>query len=277
MTTPNPLTPTTIQRLAFIRFLHKQGMHQSAQPEPVSGTAILSFQDAAEHFLLLSAEHLEINIPGDIKFLQYWERLQPALPGNQPLPGKHPLGRMNKLRVDLKHHGTIPSASAIAQAKADITAFFTDATPLVFGVDFATVDMADLVTRSKTVEILKAAQDRVDQGNIPAAMAGLRIAFNELISYYGERRERGNARAPFSFGPTLKTYRDRGYSLRNESRPGPGGRHQGHPGVVECDADSGPRNRLRTVCTVQHPSSACQRLRKRFHAVFRGQEPQAPD
>jgi hypothetical protein len=173
MTAPrNPLTPQTVQRLAFARFLYEQGVAQCNQPEPLSATAVLSFQDAVEHLLLLSADHLRINLPSDMKFLQYWERLKPALPQGESLPSKQAMDRLNRLRVALKHYGTIPSSAAIAQAKADVTTFFTDATSMIFGVGFAAVDMIDLVSREKTVAILRAAHERAEAGDVPDAMAG---------------------------------------------------------------------------------------------------------
>ncbi len=212
MTTPtNPLTPQTVQRLAFIRYLHEMGVAQSAQPEPLSATAILCFQDAVEHFLLLSADHLKVNLPSGMQFLQYWEKLQPALPSGHQLPSKQPLDRVNKMRVALKHYGTIPSFTAIAQAKADVSTFFTDATQLIFGVDFAAVDMIDLVDRPQTVQVLRHAQTRADAGDFPEAMAGLMIAFTELIDHYTEVRHPGQG--PFQFGRTVKDYRNEKQTL----------------------------------------------------------------
>lgn len=131
------LSPTTIQRLTFVRFLHEQGITQSSQPEPLSAAAVLSFQDAVEHLLLIAADHLKVNLPTSMQFLQYWERLNPALPTGQELPNKQALDRVNKIRVALKHYGTIPSTQAIQQAKADVSTFFTDATKMIFDVDFA--------------------------------------------------------------------------------------------------------------------------------------------
>ncbi|MGW7197353.1 hypothetical protein [Streptomyces chryseus] len=127
------------------------------------------------------------------------------------------MGRLNVLRNSLKHRGVIPSSEDIAQAKGDVSAFFTDATPAVFNVNLSDVDMAMLITRATTKELLKDAQDRAASGNIPAAMAGLRIAFDELIRYYGEGREIGSPHAPFGLGPTLGGYSDSNRDIDNKS------------------------------------------------------------
>lgn len=204
----NQLSQQTIQRLAFVRFLHEQGTAQSAQPEPMSAAAILSFQDAVEHFLLVSADHLGVNLPSSMQFMQYWERLQPKLPAGQVLPSKQALNRVNKLRVDLKHHGNIPSPHAIAQAKADVTTFFTDATQMIFGVDFKTVDMVDLVAQPTISRLLHEAQTHFDADDIVFAMAGLAIAFRELLRLYTDRRRvEGIGWPPFSFGRDIPYFR----------------------------------------------------------------------
>lgn len=201
-----PLSQQTIQRLAFVRFLHAQGVAQSAQPEPMSAAAILSFQDAVEHFLLISADHLEVNLPSSMQFLQYWEKLQPKLPAGQVLPSKQALGRVNKLRVDLKHHGNIPSSHAIAQSKADVTTFFTDAARMIFNVDFETVDMADLVAHPEVARFLREARTHFEADRVIFAMAGLALAFEELLEHYMSRKK-GWGESPFTFGDRLPMFR----------------------------------------------------------------------
>lgn len=208
-TMTTPLSPTTIQRLAFVRFLHEQGIMQSSQPEPLSAAAVLSFQDAVEHFLLIAADHLKVNLPSSMQFLQYWERLNPALPTGQELPSKQALDRVNKIRVALKHYGTIPSTQAITQARADVSTFFTDATQMIFGVDFASVDMVDLVSREETARLLHDAQTHADVGDVVAALAGLVLAFDELLEYYTGTTFRERGRSPFAFGPRLRNFKPR--------------------------------------------------------------------
>ncbi|MFJ4343272.1 hypothetical protein [Streptomyces sp. NPDC088915] len=207
MTIPsNPLTPQTVQRLAFIRFLHEQGVAQSRQPQPLAATAVLSFHDAVELFLVLAGEHLQVGLPTQINFSQYWEKLAAGLPANAQLPSKKAMERMNKLRVNLKHHGAVPSPTDIDQVRADVLTFFTDATPLIFGGSFTQIDMIDLVARSQTVNFLQFAQSCADNGDLPQAMAALSIAFTELIEHYTETR-RSAYRPPFRFGD-VGDYRD---------------------------------------------------------------------
>ncbi|MEV6831226.1 hypothetical protein [Amycolatopsis sp. NPDC051102] len=74
---PQPLDANVMRRLAFIRFLYDQSMDQVNQPEPLPATAILSFHDAVELFLRLSAEHLKQNLPSRVDFAEYKDRGTP--------------------------------------------------------------------------------------------------------------------------------------------------------------------------------------------------------
>ncbi|BFO19578.1 hypothetical protein SHKM778_59660 [Streptomyces sp. KM77-8] len=124
---------------------------------------MLSFHDAVELFLVLAGEHLGVGLPTQINFSQYWEKLAAGLPPNTQLPSKKAMERMNKLRVNLKHHGAVPSPTDIDQVRADVLTFFTDATPIIFGGSFTQIDMIDLVSRPQTVKFLQFAQSCADK------------------------------------------------------------------------------------------------------------------
>ncbi|QMU78856.1 hypothetical protein GXW83_27310 [Streptacidiphilus sp. PB12-B1b] len=200
MTTP--MTPLEMERLAFVKFLFDQGQAQARQPEPLNATAVLSFHDAVEQFLRLAADHLGVSLSKNVTFLGYWSEIKSGSTANITLPSKAPMDRMNSLRVGFKHHGTIPSKSAIEQSRADSVTFFTDAVPMVFGVGFEGIDMIDLVTQPETAKILRHTQAQADAGQWPSAMAGLMIAFTGLVNHYGEYHTYDRSH-PFRFGPTI--------------------------------------------------------------------------
>lgn len=70
-----------IRRLVFIRYLYNLGVEQSKKAEPYSWTSVLTFHDAVELFLVLSAEYLGIseNNLKELKFSRYWEIINPKL------------------------------------------------------------------------------------------------------------------------------------------------------------------------------------------------------
>jgi hypothetical protein len=190
------LSPQVVRRLAFVRFLYAQGLEQGRRPQPFATTALLSFHDAIELFLGLTADHLGINLPQHVTFAGYFDHIEQAT--GFPLPGKGPMTRMNRGRVNLKHHGLIPSAPDLEQFRADVTTFLTDATQVVFSVDFSTVDMIDLVTQPNALTLLHSAETRASQGDYTDALGYLSQAFDDLLRDYADRKQGTGDFSPYT-------------------------------------------------------------------------------
>ncbi|WP_137991250.1 hypothetical protein [Streptomyces vilmorinianum] len=196
------LTPLSVQRLAYVRYLYQEGIEHSRRPSPLSASALLAFHDAVENFVGLAAEHLGAEVKPSTTFLGYWEAIKPVL----ELPGKTSMKRLNDARVSLKHHGTFPSEQAIEQAREAVADFFTTVTPAVFHVDFDQVDMVDLVPQPETARLLREAQTHADVGDITHAMAGLHLAFEALLDHYAGTAYWRRSESPFAFGPSLSWF-----------------------------------------------------------------------
>lgn len=195
------LPATTMKRLAFIQALHRQGQEQARHPEPLSAMSILAYHDAVELFLVLSGEHLQATLPGGIAFVGYWKELAKATqPEPVNLTAMKAMDRLNRLRVDLKHHGAIPGPSAIEQATADVATFFTDNTPLIFSIDYDDIDLAGLVTQSTAQDKLREADQHALAGEYVEALAFLKEAFEWLLEDYDKRKRVNYKTSAFSFG-----------------------------------------------------------------------------
>jgi hypothetical protein len=198
------LTPPVVRQLAFIRFLYVGGVAHCGRPAPLSSEAVLTFHDAVELFLGLAADHLNTNPDPKIGFLQYWPELKKA---SVDLPQQRAMKRLNDSRVALKHHGTHPAADTIERARDDVRNFFTDATPLVFDVDFDNIDMIDLVTQRDVARQLGEARTFADKSQYALAMGTLGEAFTTLLRHYaGPDRSVVWQESPFAFGPTLSVF-----------------------------------------------------------------------
>ncbi|MER7815636.1 hypothetical protein [Streptomyces sp. NPDC096153] len=194
------LNPLSVQRLAYVRYLYNAGVEHSNRPSPLSASALLSFHDAVENFLGLTAEHLGVEVKPGITFLEYWGVIKPVM----ELPGKARMKRLNDTRISLKHHGVFPSAQTIEQAREAVVDFFSAVTPSVFHVEFDQIDMVDLVTQPPTAQLLREAQTHAETGDYIHAMAGLSLAFDALLQRYsGNGSSLGREETPFAFGPTL--------------------------------------------------------------------------
>jgi hypothetical protein len=194
-----PLDPLVIKRLAFIRFLHAQGVEHSYRAEPLAATALLNFHDAVEHFLLLAAEYLNAGTSEKTTFDGYWGEINAKLPSGSELPTRDALRRMNKLRVILKHNGSFPSATDLQQARGDVATFLLDATRLVFDLDYSTLNLIDLVPQAPTIARLRQAEAEASKQDYVEALAVLGEAFTELLDDYAARK-RGHGDGPYDFG-----------------------------------------------------------------------------
>jgi hypothetical protein len=193
------LSPDVTSRLAFIRYLHHLGVEQTRLPEPQSSAAVLMFHDAVEAFLLVAAEYLGTAAPRD--FAQYWDVLSPAkLPRGVDLAAKQAMVRLNKVRVNLKHHGVMPGARVIDQLTEDTAVFFAANTQLVFGVDYDSVSMTDVIAQERVRELARTAESAAAAGDFLAAMVALTDAAELLLL---PRRNGGAETQPLRFGETI--------------------------------------------------------------------------
>ncbi len=199
MTSPSPIDPLIMQRLAFIRMLYEQGNEQAQLPNPMRVTCILTLHDAVELFLVLVGDHLGANLSLRLDFMAYWAEIQSK--ANVQLTSKTAMDRLNRRRVDFKHHGNLPSTESLARACADVSTFFEENTPLVFGIDYDVIDMADLIPQAATRALLKQATTEESAGNRTEAMALLSDAFENLFYQHADT----NSYPPslFAFGPDI--------------------------------------------------------------------------
>ena len=216
-----PLDPLTVQRLAYVRYLYREGVEQNGQPAPLRSRAITSFHDAVENFIGLAAQHLGVELKKNAEFLSYWKAIKPVY----ELPKKDQMKRLNDARVALKHNGTFPSAHQIEQARETVVDFFTTVTPKIFGIELDTVDMVDLLTQHEVKQLLRDAQTHADIGDYVQAMAGLSLAFQALLTNY-QRDEGSTSWSAFNFGETLSPFDEPrvdgggGFGLQRLKKPG---------------------------------------------------------
>lgn len=160
-----------MSRLAFVRLFFQQGIDQSLQPEPLNVGSVLTLQDTAELFLQVVAEHRGIKLPRFVSFPEYWKLLDPAHdPNGVALSGERPMTRLNDLRTAFKHHGTLPSATAVAQACIDVRAFLEANTLIVFGMPFDTIDVAEVIPQAGVRGKVRAATAAVAGRDLTEAM-----------------------------------------------------------------------------------------------------------
>lgn len=173
-----------MRRLALVRYLRDLGAEQSDRPEPLSCLALLWFHDAIELFLATAAAYYPLpRTPA--KFMEYWSAFKVA---GVDLPERATVERLNKGRVDLKHHGLLPSSMQIESYRGVVDSFLEAATPLVFSIEFESVSLLHLVTDGSARLSFEEADRAAQEGVLDQALGKLALAFRQLVDGYEDRR-----------------------------------------------------------------------------------------
>ena len=197
------LDPSVIRRLAFIKYLYKIGVQQSKAPEPFANAALLTFHDAAELFLQLSAEHMNADVKAKQEFTGYWPLISARMEDGNALSQQEAMRRLNTARVSLKHSGTQPSKADLESFRVTTDNFFEDNTKVIFGLSLAEVSLVDLVTPEVARQKLKRAEELQSEAKLDDAACEVAVAFEEMINDYEVRKRDRFHQSPFSFGPDI--------------------------------------------------------------------------
>lgn len=178
--------------------MYNLGLQQSRQPKPLNAASVLTFHDSVELFLHLACEELHTQKKDDVKFMSYWPLLKEKLPNDRSLGHESQMERLNRLRVNLKHHGIMPDGSEIERARVNVTNFFEDNTPIIFDLAFDKITMTDVMQFLPARDALNDAATLMEQGKYEEALGKIAISFDLLIEDYESRKARyGNS--PFQF------------------------------------------------------------------------------
>lgn len=189
-----------LKRLALMRLMHGQAMELARQPEPLSASAVLTFHDVAEHFLILAAEHMAAGpVSREKDLTQYWSLLRSrrGFRGVE-LSHQHGITRLISVRNDFKHAGRLPTADDIADARSAVTGLLEENVPKIFDLELAAIDMTYVVPQQAAQDRLRAAAAAEASGDRVEAMAQLAEAFEELFRLYG------GAHGTYGFGNTVQ-------------------------------------------------------------------------
>ncbi|MGV9568053.1 helix-turn-helix domain-containing protein, partial [Streptomyces sp. NPDC003480] len=173
-----------LERSAGTALFERRPDGVSLLPEPLSFTSVLTFHDALELFLIVTAEHLGAVLKDRDPFIKrFFEGLHPSnFPGEVELQGQYGIKRLNELRNGVKHTAGFPGPNAIADVKADTAHFFLENPPRVFGFAFDDIDLAEAVQHDQTRTHLKTAAQLNSEGSFLEAMGTLAMAFQELMN-----------------------------------------------------------------------------------------------
>src|ERR1700720_2185075 len=102
------MNPEQIARMQIVRYLLQQAKNQLKLATPLRPSALLSMHDAIEMLLDTAAEAKQVPLRNKTHLQEYW-RLFAGLSPAITLPAERSISRLNRARVDLKHHGIMPT------------------------------------------------------------------------------------------------------------------------------------------------------------------------
>ena len=175
----------TIRRVSLARHLFELATSSLRSKNDLHLFAAVNLaQDAVEAFLIALADHLHVAFDQNTKFDKYFslidERIKPS-----ELPFRAKLLRLNRLRVDSKHHGIQPARDECERLITSAQEFMDEASSTHFGAPFATISAIDLLEETESRQHLAEAKLSLENGNREACVISCRKAiYAEVERYY---------------------------------------------------------------------------------------------
>jgi hypothetical protein len=146
--------------------------------------AVNLVQDAVEAFLIALADHLSLAFDQNTKFDRYFviidEKIAP-----KTLPFKAKLLRLNRVRIDSKHHGIQPAREECERLVASAREFLDEASIEHFGAPFATISAIDLLEDRDSKQQMLAAKTALEAHDFENCVVSCRKAiYLEIESRY---------------------------------------------------------------------------------------------
>jgi hypothetical protein len=174
---------TLLGRLAFVRYVYELAVHQSRQAGRRQITSILTFHDAVEMALVLGLQHHDVQLR-DQRFLQYWSDLETA---GVLLSQRSTMETLNRVRVNLKHHGITPAPTEIEAARVHVRDFFVENIPIMFSLNLEEATLVPMVSYDAARGHLERAEAQIRQQAYNDGMTEIAFAFHAVIEEYETR------------------------------------------------------------------------------------------
>lgn len=166
-----------VQSLALIRRLLLEAEEEAESPFPLSSLSLMTAHTSVEWFLGLGAEHYEVEAGN---FMEHWNEFDQQ--AGIALPQKAGMDRLNEVRADLKHLGSIPDESQIHSLLNRTREFLEAATPRVFSVNLSEVSLSILISDDEIRERVEAADQELEDSNPAEAVSEAAKAMHLVLN-----------------------------------------------------------------------------------------------
>lgn len=147
-------------------------------------SAVNLAQDAIETFLVALADKLHVVFDQNTKFDRYFVLIDEKISPKE-LPFKAAILRLNRLRVDSKHHGIQPARGECERLLASAREFLDEAAQAHLGAPFSTISAIDLLETGDCKDFLALAKQGLETADYESCIIACRKAlYVEIESRY---------------------------------------------------------------------------------------------
>jgi hypothetical protein len=149
----------TVRRVALARHLFElaEGSLRSKNDLHLFAAVNLA-QDAIEAFLIALADNFGVTFDQNTKFDKYFVLIEEKIHPRE-LPFKAAMRRLNRVRIESKHHGIQPARNECERLLASAREFLNEASLANLGTAFSTISAIDLLDDGECKQLLSSARE----------------------------------------------------------------------------------------------------------------------
>lgn len=165
-----------VRRLSLARHLFELGQSSLRSSNDLQLFAAVNLlQDSVEAFLIAVAEYVGAEFDQNTKFDKYFSNIDTKIAPKE-LPFKTKLLRLNRIRIDSKHHGIQPARDECDRVAVSVREFFDEVSRSILGVAFASVSAIDLLDDGEPKALLLEAKVALEVGKLDECVISCRKA-----------------------------------------------------------------------------------------------------
>lgn len=170
------MNQNTLHKLLLARRLYELSRENTRETNDISvSIGVNLLQDSVELFLLAASEHLNAGVQTNTSFDKYFELINEKIKPRE-LPFRPRLVTLNKLRVNSKHFGAVPSRSEVEKLQLTVREFFEEVASNELGLAFAEISLIDLIRDGEEKRFLHEAQSAFSSGDFQGCLINCRKA-----------------------------------------------------------------------------------------------------
>jgi len=170
------MTPQQIKTLSIARHQFTLADRElSSRSDTALCAGIDLLQSAIETFLVCLSEHVNARMKDESSLNQYLDEIDKKI-APATIPFRRKLFRINRLRVNSKHHAIPPPHDEIPELLAVVREFIEEVSAAHMQVNFWTISFSDLLAEGDVKDVLHDAENAFQKTDFRACLLACRKA-----------------------------------------------------------------------------------------------------